>query len=924
MRQKIHLYNHVEDAWEANLAHWLQERSLASLEGQETWLVVGSYFQASWLRRCALAQNRPLFGIQIFDRRALREHLCRVCHVPHYALGRDAIEVLLDIAVGAEPAFRARNALLSALEELAGSDYLTTRGLEAACALLNIPEKLRATMEELISSPCWMPRTDATLLEQMPFKSGLELALFGLDSESAPDLTLLRAAAKAAGRTQAWIAQPLGKEDLAFTWISNLERALGAEIDVCPMSDAPRPFEEFITRWQGGGSRASKLPEIVVCGRWGDQVQAIVQRVATALIEGARSLLVIVPDNSPTGNAVVNTLISRGITVADEYKENKAPPLAIRLKIAVARFLSDGRTPEDFLQVVRCLVKSEGIFHAFRSAFIRSFELHQSRSVEALINFEQRERFPWLRDLESALQPLPREASWSQLRLYWDARLWQVAAIADRHRAELSRVSFAPKEPDWLQIDALLKDRLLSSECFLRYVIRSISAQPREPHPASHHRYAKVCVAKAAKAHGTSWDCVILADSVASGWPKALTPNPLLPDQEKIRLRQAGHFMLTTSERRRLQEERYLQLAFSARKHLVITRYEQDENGEEVVANSLSTFGEELLKVPVTRFEPLPPPIDRDLVTSFGKICANRTDPTTPFDGYFLNFAGTQLETAPWHPSELEAAFKTPATFAFKRVFHSVREYDRRFVRSAPTTVGWVTHRLLQEAFGGNGQFGEFDQSENWSKEDVCNRLLLRVQMAAAKLRSELGVETADLWWNTVLNRAATFAAQMVRQISARFDKEAWYHSEHTWKGAIDTADGRLELDGRTDLVISDRETLPSASVSICDFKTSKQPARFDVESGDGLQLLGYRLLAQANNAVPIEVLIVRPDSSKLIEFPSHEEFMPLLARLARLQSDKSFGRRPAEKWETREKLPIATLPVDPLILESKLERTWN
>jgi hypothetical protein len=124
--------------------------------------------------------------------------------------------------------------------------------------------------------------------------------------------------------------------------------------------------------------------------------------------------------------------------------------------------------------------------------------------------------------------------------------------------------------------------------------------------------------------------------------------------------------------------------------------------------------------------------------------------------------------------------------------------------------------------------------------------------------------------------------------------------------------------------VISDRETLPSASVSICDFKTSKQPAWFDVESGDGLQLLGYRLLAQANNAVPIEVLVVRPDSSKLIEFPSHEELMPLLARLARLQRDKSFGRRPAEKWETSEQLPIATLPVDPLVLESKLERTWD
>jgi hypothetical protein len=924
MTQKIHLYNHVEDAWEANLADWLKERSHASLKGHETWLVVGSYFQASWLRRCALSRKIPLFGIQFFDRMALREHLCRVCLVPYYALGREALEALLEIAAGEDPAFRARDSLLHALEELAGSDYLATRGLEAACELLNVPDRLRGTIAELISSPCWAPRTDAVLLERMQLQPGVEFGLFGLDYESAPDLTLVRAAAKAVERTYAWIAQPLAKEELEFAWISKLERALSADVDVCPMSDTPRPFEGFLGCWQGGGSRVGKLPETIVCSRWWDQVQAIVRHVATALVEGAQSVLVVVPDNSSTGNAVVNSLISRGITVADEFKENRPLPLSIRLQIAVARFLSGGRIPEDFLQVIRCLVKSEETFRAFRSAFIRSFESRQVRLAATLINLELRERFLWLRDLESALEPLPLEAGWNELRQRWETLLRQVAAIADQHRAQLAQVSFARKKTDWAQVDAILKDRLSTSECFLQYVIRSVSAQPREPHPESHHRYAKVCTATAAKAHGTSWDCVVLADSVANGWPATLMANPFLSDHEKIRLRQAGHWMLTTSERRQLQEERYLQLAFAARKRLVISRYEQDEKGEEVVGNNLSTFCEELLKVPVTRFRALLPPIDHELVTFFRKICADRIDPMRPFDEYFLNFSGMRLEMPAWHPSELEAAFKTPATFAFRLVFHSVREHDRRFVRCAPATVGRATHRLLERTFGGSGQFGALGQSENWSKEEVCNELLLRVHIAAEKLRSEFRVETADLWWNTVLNKAATFAVQMVRQISTRFDREAWYHPEYTWIGAIETASGRLALVGRTDLVVSDRENLHAARISICDFKTSKQLARFDEESGDGLQLLGYRLLAQANHAVPIEVLVVRPDGLKLIEFPSNEQLMPLLVRLARLQEYKSFGRRPAEKWEISEQLPIATLPVDPSVLERKLELTWN
>jgi hypothetical protein len=921
---QIHLYNHVEDAWEANLAQWLKERSIAGLEGRETWLVVGSYFQASWLRRRALSENRPVFGIQIFNCRSLREHLCRICRVPYYSLGREAIEALLETAAGGDTLFRASGALLRSLEELAASDYMVTRGLEAAFGLLNVPDRLQGAIEELICSPFWAPRIDALLLEQIRFQRGLELGLFGLDAETVPNLTLIRAAAKAADRTQAWIAQPIGKEDLAFTWISKLERALGAEVDICPVSAAPRPFEEFLGRWQGGGSRVRDLPEMIVCHRWGDQVEAIVRRVATALVENAQSVLVVVPENSTTGNAVVNALISRGITVADEYKENRALPRSAKLQLAVARFLSGGRTPEDFLEVIRCLAKYEGTFGAFRRAFIRSFESRQIRSVAALINLEHRERFPWLRDIESALEPMPHQAGWNELRRRWEALLGQLSTIADQHRAQLAQMSFAAKQPDWPHSEALLKDRLSTSDCFLQYVIRSISAQAREPHPESHHRYAKVCIATAEKAHGTSWDCVIVADSVANGWPPAPMPNPLLPDEEKIRIRQAGHFMLTNSERRQLQEERYLQLAFSARKRLVIYRYEEDEKGEEVVANNFSTFCEELLKVPATRFQALPPPIDHDLVSSFGKICADRLDPDRPFDGYFLNFTGIKLETPAWHPSELEAAFKRPATFAFKLVFHSFREYDRRFVRSAPTTIGSMTHRLLQLALGGSGQFGALNQSANWSKEMLCNQLLLSVQMAAEKLPAELSIETADLWWYTVLDKATAFAAQMVRQISTRFEKEAWYHSERTWTGAIDTAGGRLTLEGRTDLVISDKENLASARISICDFKTSKEPPRFDGESGDGLQLLGYRLLVQANGAIPIEVLVVKPDGLKPIEFPSVDGLMPLLARLACLQRDKSFGRRPVEKWETSEKLPIATLPVDSSVLERKLQLTWN
>jgi hypothetical protein len=40
------------------------------------------------------------------------------------------------------------------------------------------------------------------------------------------------------------------------------------------------------------------------------------------------------------------------------------------------------------------------------------------------------------------------------------------------------------------------------------------------------------------------------------------------------------------------------------------------------------------------------------------------------------------------------------------------------------------------------------------------------------------------------------------------------------------------------------------------------------------------------------------------------------------MQRGRTFGRRPDERWGASEKLPIATLPIDPDILEQKFALT--
>jgi hypothetical protein len=134
---------------------------------------------------------------------------------------------------------------------------------------------------------------------------------------------------------------------------------------------------------------------------------------------------------------------------------------------------------------------------------------------------------------------------------------------------------------------------------------------------------------------------------------------------------------------------------------------------------------------------------------------------------------------------------------------------------------------------------------------------------------------------------------------------------------------GNLALEGRTDLILSDLAQLDHASVRILDFKTSKQVRSFNQENGDGLQFLGYRLLAEINGARNVEVLVVAPDKDRAIQFPPDVELVSMIDLLARLQTSQCFGRRPSVKWEATEQLPIATLPIDPRILDEKLMRTW-
>ncbi len=917
----LHLFNHAVDAWEYNLADWLEQRSVECLSGKEAWFVTGSYMQANWLRRMTLTEGKALFGIQFFDVPLLRQHLCKLFGLPSPSFGHETLRILLE-AASLENEYTATSSLLDALDDLAGSGWLARNGLDSGFRALRIPKYLEPAVRQLTGSEYWKPRVDLVLLERAVRNENLSLGVYGLDAENLKDLNLLLAASRRAARSDFWLAQPLGKEGAAFQWIAALERELETEASVCPTGNASRPYENFLAHWQGRGERNVKSPEILVANRWHEEVEGVVAHVCRALTGDAKDVLVVGPENSATGRALVHELVSRGIAVADEFREMTLPSPLIQIQIGIARYLAEEGAPELFLRIVQGLLRSPKRFKEFREAVFRAFDDLQTRSVNRLITERLRERFAWVVDLESAFEAWPRKDNWRTLQQRWELLLERLAGICAKYPGEFIQLtwSIVELEPLWHEVGVFLEGRTLSVRLFLKYLCELLSAQARRPHPGSHHRYAKVVVAPPSKAHATSWDYVILTDAISDGWTPAPAANSVLTDEERMRFRRDGYFLAVASEKRQIRQERILQLAYHARTHLVLARYERDEKGIETGANDLGTFAEEFLKAKVTRIHALPKTDTR--IPFFATVWSNRLNPEQPFDEYFLNFRGAGLAKAPWHPSALETVFKTPATFAFKAIYGCQREFDRAFFRSAQMTVGRIAHRWLQSAFGKNARFASFRQSPLRIPERASALFRSELEIAYMRTRSETPVP--DLWWETILNKAFSLALRMLERAGSYFDPYGYYQSESELKGIWHSTGGDLALDGRTDLILSDLAQLKDASVQIVDFKTSKRVRTFDHENGDGLQFLGYQLLAKINGARNVELMIVTPDQSKQIQLPTDADLTSLINLLARLQSSQSFGCRPSVKWDVAETLPIATVPIAPDVLERKLALTWK
>ncbi|MBV8899774.1 MAG: PD-(D/E)XK nuclease family protein [Verrucomicrobia bacterium] len=928
----LYLFHHVEDAWQAGLAAEVERLSRQAMAGRAVWFVTGSFLQAHWLRSHQLRAGRSLFGLEFIDLRTVRQRLCRRNGLPSPSFGRETLRLILQNALGEDPVHASMaDHLLIALDEFALSGFTCSGRLEDVLRILRVPAPAWETVAQLFHSPYWRPRVDERLRQSAarahpPF----ELCVYGLGSLELRQTDLLIAAARSAEAFSFWLPQPLPTADADFQNLERLEQETGAERDICAASGVDQPFGWVLESRQGFSGPVSRRPQLVCAGRPADEVDAVVQLVAEALLGGCRDVLVAVPEHDPFGMIIVDALSSAGIAVADEVRRNAHGNRGIELQKTLARLHGRDRTPRALWRMFELLVLDESVLGRLRQRLAKHFDERQAASLEAILPGLVPPE--WESGLLRLLAPWPERAAFEDLAASWRQALEDANALADLPGLRPFRLDTGDLEPLWHEVADFLRGRLISGRLFADFLYDLLN-QPRRLQLGA-GRTAWVCVASARRALGTAYDAIIVPRCSGEGWPRVTTENPLLTDLARAEMRSRYRFNWQGKlDKQRLELDYYLHLLVQARKELCFTYTTADALGETVVPNEIITFlqsGSHSRPRAFVRAGQVPPaPIEG--LTHFASVRARRTDARLPFDEYSLSFEGAGLRVKPWSPSVLDKVLSQPATFAFKQVFGCAREYDREFRREFRLTLGRVIHCWLGQIFGESGSGSTLAtglalglSSGCCDADAVRDRLRQRLREVQDTHLRRLSEAQRCVWWESILRQAAWVCDRFVEQLAGPLARSPWLAAEFPMEVTLPGPDP-LALCGRIDLVLLDRADVKAANLVVVDFKTSKRKPAPKPAGGSGLQFHAYRWMCEALGAQTTRILVTRIGGTDEVNPGADEQAAAALrSTLAAIQRRACFGYGgdPGSRDAQDEVLPIATVPINSAVLRAKRRLT--
>jgi hypothetical protein len=946
---------------------WQQER-------RATAVVVPFRACAYHLKARALDAGSGFLGVHFLTPGELRQHLGRHLGLDARLPLRENLRLLLAVAaerVGDATVAAAPDHLLTAIDVLSAGGW---RFDDAG------PAPLRPVVREferLVREAGFLPMHDGdrALLDraQTAEPCFADLFITGFDAIHWPLWPLLRAAAISAENATVVLRNPRDEaHDLDAVWIGAWEEQVGQPSRLSGVAEAageqPSPLSALLLIPESKSAIADRAnhpaPNVhfLVGETTLEQARAIVAKILHFLADpSCERLGVLFPCASALSRRVADILATAGVPHHDGLAHHAPGELEDPAFPAWIELQQSPRIPP-LIRFLRALPRPELLFDgtsldAIEDALDRAFGELLLDGLDVIT--AHLDDHPHRRDASAvaaglrAIAFLPKRATIERfidrterifLELEWPARAAELRRLAE----------------DWRHARPLETSR----EAWLRWLGEALVSWRAVRAENGAHPYSRVQLLPAAQAESQAWTHLIVAGLNEGDWPPRLDESGFFGEEEIAALNRRvrtlnrrattqgrhgeGHetvlpgkaLVLGPAERRELLMRQFLNTIEAASVAVAATAQLFDESaperrlnpsdfftrlyfcarGRAISQETMSALRDETARwLAAAALWPESAP-ELSGVRQTRIAFDARRDGAQPFGEYEFALRAPPPILLRLSATDWETALKHPA-FAWMEHFLGLAARGDDDETPWNLAIGTWVHAWLR-------LLGDSSLSPMPQPAQICARIC----EAAAAFRSHVAKilrRPLPDWWESAWQQALPIAEQLGARVGAVAGRT---HLATEYTLPPDTAvqlagGGQLFVRGRIDLILATAASIDDAW--IVDYKTgnrtSLRPKK--LAQGDGIQLTLYALALRQLGAREVGVSLLTPNlelDSPQLTLTDLDGFESLWRGLHRMQESGVFGAHGAmrDEFSFSSEYPLATLAVEPAILDEKWERS--
>lgn len=954
----------AEETWTQVVKPWLEEGRGRLRRG---YVIVPTRGQAhGWKQRC-LAENVPLLGVEFLSPGLARPKWRALSADPRPVLGRELLLLGLRTAIARrlarfEPGDPRRGFWQSLQSDperaLDDFDALLKGGFRAG----DFPaEPLREVFDELTRwaadhgagfAPVEAEETALTPVPADAPRIPGRLLVCGLGPEAWGEFFNVVAFVRRMADATVVLPEPAfrGRADVDEKWIELWQAVLGVSASPLESAASSTPIggddncAAVGALWTREPAPEATRRATVLVGRTrGDEMNLLADAIVERLDAGAENIGVLFPRADSAHLRLAALLAEREVPFADMIEGAAMPAVDVQAQRALVAFYAGGARVDDLLALwplLRALGAGNDeqvnlTLGRVRRACERSFDELHSHALAAHVGLWRRSA-PALAEIAEKLLPA------------WPGELTLRDALERLSRA-CEALGIAPPE-NLGALEAFAKkagDEPYPARVVLAALDEFIPAKASPAGAPGKGTFARVTLTTRRRAEGLAWSHLFLAEANAGAWPERGEPSPWLTDEQREQLNRRGRFSLgvfTSEQKSALEKAGYAQLARDTRHEVIFTAALFDEENPELplapnswVERVLWASGEagaaggleEAFARKARHVATTLAPAAGD--AEWKGVWDGRRDPARPFDEWF--FCGDPASITPktWSARRIESGVQDPAVLWFEGVLGVARVPWEPLVRARARALGQLAHAMLARALADHegGAAARFVPLPDKSEAER------RLAEALAEKRAGW---PADRYWESFHAELAHVCGTLLAQafvIAAGMEiAEVFVTAERKLPddAAVACGDGTIAVQGRMDLVLSDRPEWRGATVEVLDFKTggdAKLNAGRMARDGKSLQLALYLAALRSLGAARGRVWMVKiePGGTSALAMEDLELALTPLGRMADFVSTGRYGALTPDRGEYPPygyDWPLACAPIPAAVLADKFVATFG